>query len=81
MPSNQSPLITYGRSIARPVQGEKYPYDNSHITRFIHRHGGDWRDWRNILKSNKVGSVFDLQEGEGLTIPEYVKPFTVHPKG
>ena len=81
MSANQSALLTYGRLIAQPAQGEKYPYDNTHITSFISKHGGDWRDWRNVLKLNKVGSVFDLQEGQGLIIPEYTKPFTPHPKG
>lgn len=81
MPSNQSALLTHGRSLSQPVQGEKYPYDNTPITSFISKHGGDWREWRNVLKLNKVGSVFDLEEGQGLIIPEYFKPFTAHPKG
>lgn len=81
MPPNQSPLITYGQTIAQPIQGEKHPYDGSPITTFINRHGGDRADWRNILKLNKIGSVFDLEEGVGLVIPEYVKPFAVHPNG
>lgn len=81
MPPNQSPLLTYGRSLPQPAQGEKYPYDGSHITSFISRHGGDRSDWRNVLKLNKVGSAFDLEEGVGLIIPEYTKPFAAHPNG
>lgn len=79
--SNRSALLTYGSSIKQAIPSEKYPYDGTAITSFISRHNGNWREWREFLKTNKVGSVFDILDGQPLVIPDYTEPFTVNPNG
>lgn len=79
--SNRSALLTYGSPIQQAAPSEKYPYNGTAITSFISRHNGDWRDWRGFLKLNKVGSAFDILDGQPLVIPDYIEPFTVNPNG
>ena len=74
----QSALITYGSPIAQTSPSQRYAYDGTTITSFISKNGGDWRQWRQCLKENQIGSVFALINGQPMTISKVVEPFTVN---
>lgn len=74
----QSALITYGSPIIQVTPAQRYAYDGTTITSFISKNGGDWREWRQCLKDNKVGSVFSLPDGQPMAITKAIEPFTVN---
>ncbi len=64
-----TPITQYGVSIAQPQAQNTIPYDGTLLPYFLMSNGGDPKNYRQLLKDNKIGSVFDLEPGEILNVP------------
>lgn len=74
-----SPTSIYGRP-ASPMGSDfvRVPYDGTSLPSFVLKNGGDPAQWRDILRLNRVGTVFELERGVLLSIPQKASTFSVH---
>lgn len=64
-------VAQYGKATGtEPV--EEAPYDGGHLTSFYARYGGNVKDMRSLLRQSRVGSIFDLESGTSLIIPNHL---------
>lgn len=73
-----SAVSRFGESTVRaPIKA--LVYDGQPIPRFILINGGDPSAFRNFLKENRIGSVFDLEAGVPVQVRQSQEQFSTHP--
>lgn len=76
-----TPVVFYGARFNREDL-KTVAYRDPSLRRLIYEVGGNPTDYRAILTSNEIGSVFDggLEEGMTLIIPSTKNTFSSHPE-
>jgi hypothetical protein len=81
--SNQfSSSVTYGKPVNPVPPSKVIPYDGSLITVFVLRNGADPKQFLEILRDSRIGSIFDLKEGTGIIFKDTQSQlnFSQHPE-
>jgi hypothetical protein len=75
-----SPVSTHGYYEGEPVKIKKIRYDGTKLPYFVMKNGGNPDLWKEVLDYNQIGSIFELEEGIMLAIPQDVEVFKTHPE-
>jgi hypothetical protein len=63
-----TPVVTYGAPVDQGSPVIKTVYDGTLLTSFIHENGGDFTQYPQFLVDNRIGSVFELEEGTQVVV-------------
>ncbi|QLE46399.1 hypothetical protein FD723_40010 (plasmid) [Nostoc sp. C052] len=66
----RTPVAEFGYLIAQEQQKVTTVYDGRFLPTFILDKGGDYLQYRQFLFANKVGSIFDLEEGQEVIVAQ-----------
>lgn len=65
-----TPIAAAGYLITQPEEKVVTAYDGRFLPTFILDKGGDYLQYRKFLLDNKVGSIFDLEEGQEVIVSQ-----------
>jgi hypothetical protein len=78
---HETPVAKYGVPIPEVGPQLTFIYDGRLLPAFLVANGGDYTDYRTFLLVNQIGSIFDLEEGQAVIVPQkdVYGNFSTHP--